>query len=74
MEVKHTTGDLKGGWADQWTLRIRVSVVCIQCEQTEGGEKRCVEPNKYTGPKGRGWGTTSQGGHVFGRNQNRDTD
>lgn len=38
-------------------FRVRVSVVCIQCEQTQRErekKKNHVQPNKYTGQKGRG--------------------
>lgn len=39
---EHTSRDLEGGRANRQTLRERVSVVCIQCEQTEGGKKKIM--------------------------------
>lgn len=42
-------------------FRVRVSVVCIQCEQTQRKKKLHVQPNKCTGETGGGGNNQSKG-------------
>lgn len=75
---KHTSraknrGDF-GRWLDvslNIAFRVRVSVVCIQCEQTQRKKEIMFSQINAQGKKE---GNNQSGVHVFGRNQNIDTD
>lgn len=53
-------------------FRVRVSVVCIQCEQTQ--RKKMLSQINAQGKRDGNNNQSRGGGHVFGRNQNIDTD